>query len=774
MKNIQLYIDHKELDYDVSSGNFPITIDYAFEDTVDFQKKKGSEAIDIDLPPTLKNSKNLDSFGSTQIFDITAEQKSKNIKDFRIVAFGDEIFTGKVIPKGAKKQNGRVKSYKINAFGGNADWTISLAETTLYDILKHINLDFTKQNIVDSWNYNGMNENIPYVFAPVKYGAPLDFDNGDDRSYSMENMKPSLSAYWIIYWGLALSGYTIKSEFFDSNFFRRVVMPWVWGAFLTSEGTKYDIHKIEAKSQEKRRIEGSELADEINLNVTKELQDNNSTVSGGDYSYINKRMRWTYNTPNFGLLKVRFGIDLDYDTKVDFGAWIDIYINWFKNGALVKVVQVSHCKAPAFGSRTDSDLRYEFCDFEINPGDIIECSISIDAHETSKQTVCRTNLEVVLFKDEGFKIPEGGTVDFSNYLGLQKYKFLDLFRGIVDTFNLSMSTDNGNKVILIEPTHGYSLTKNLAEIYNQGYFSGKTLNWTNIEDEEKESEIVLYAETSREYNFKFKEDGSDGALKIVQDRYSNTLGASKYVFADRFKDKTDFNNRFFSPTMHYFCNDFQSITGISPQLVCLVPENISNTSAGEASNTFEPKICYYKGITEGVGGWKMKDQKGNETTYTNLPFMFAVNYQVGGENDVALSYCDERIGDKESSPIAPGLMKRFFMQRLAIMNHGIWNTTNFKLKNSHITNWFHREHIVLDGVRWELINIKNFNPNQSESSGATLRQWVPVSQRDHNYSFPSSDSVKTGKITTGDKSGFDTVYNQLICLYGDIPREIKE
>lgn len=773
MKNIQLYIDNKELDYDVSSGNFPITIDYAFEDSVDFQRKKGSEALDIDLPPTLKNSKNLDSFGSTAIFDITAEQKSKNIKDFRIVAFGDEIFTGKVIPKGYKKQFGKIKSYKINAFGGNADWTITLADTTLYDILKHIKLDFTKDNIVNSWNYDGRNENLPYVFAPVKYGSPLDFENGDDRSYSMENMKPSLSPYWMIKWGLSLSGYKIQSEFLDSDFFRRNVMPWVWGAFLTSEGTKYDIHKIEAKSQEKRRIEGSELENEVNLNVTKELQDNNSTVVGGDYQYINNRMRWTYNTPHFGLLKTRFGIDLDFDTKVDFGSHITIYLNWFKNGNHVKETTISHCKAPALGSRSDSDIRYEWCDFEVENGNYIECSIFIDAHETSKATVCRTNLEVISFKTEFFKIPEGGEVDFSNYLGLQKFKFLDLFRGIIDTYNLSLSTDNSNKVILIEPTHPYSLTRNLAQIYGSGYFSGKTLNWTNIEDIDKESEGVLYAETSREYNFKFKEDGQDGALKVVQDRNSNILGSSKYVFADRFKDKTDFNNRFFSPTMHYFCNDFQSITGISPQLVCLVPENISNTSAGEASNTFEPKLCYYKGITEGVGGWKMKDQKGNEKTYNNLPFMFAVNYQKGGENDIALSYCDERIGDKETSPITPGLMKRFFIQRLAIMNHGIWNTTNFKLKNSHITNWFHREHIVLEGVRWELINIRNFNPNQSESAGATLRQWVPVSKRDHDYSFPSSDSIKTGKVTTGDKSGFDIVYNQLICLYGDIPREIN-
>ena len=772
MKNIQLYIENKELDYDASTGNFPITIDYAFEDTVDFQKKKGSEALDIDIPGTLKNAKNLNSFGTNAIFDITPDQKSKNIKGFRIVALGDEIFTGKVIPASGKKQHGIIKSYKINAFGGNSDWTIDLAETTFYDILKNINLEFSKANIVNSWNYDGRNENLPFVFAPVKYAAALDFENGDDRSYSMENMKPSMSVYWILIWGLQKAGYSVKSDFFDSYFFRRLVMPWTWGSFLTSEGTKYDIHKVEAKSETSYRIEGNALEGEINLYVTKELQDNNSTVAGGDYSYVNKRSRWTYNTPNFGKLKARFGIDLSYDTKVDMGSHITIYTLWFKNGIQVKQTEINYCKAPALGSRIAMDIGYDWCDFLVeNTGDYIECSVYIDAKETNTATVCRTNLQVMSFTTEFFKIPEGGTVDFSNYLGLQKYKFLDFFRGIIDTFNLSLATDNSTKTICIEPTHGYSLTNDLSQLYSPGYFNGKTLDWTNIEDTEKESEFNLYSDKSREFTFKFKNDSSDGALKIVQDRNSNVLGSSKYVFSDRFKEKQQFENRFFAPTMHYFCNDFQNITGISPQLVCMVPENISNTSSGESQNTFEPKLCFYKGRTTGVGGWKFKDQKGNEDTYQDLPFMFAVNYQQGGENDIALSYSDEKIGTKDYSPIVPGLMKRFYMQRLAIMNHGVWDAPYFKLKNSHIKNWFHRENIVIKGIRYELINIKSFNPNSNDSSNVTLRQWVPVSQRDYDYSFPSLDSIKTGKVTTGDKSVYDMVYSQLICLYGDIPRD---
>lgn len=772
MKNLQIYLDENELDYDISSEEFPVTIDYAFEDVADFQKKKGSEALDINLPGTLKNQTILNSFGSASVIDISEDQKSKNIKSLKIVAFGDEVFSGKAISKSSKRQGGKTKSFKINAFGGNSDWIVALNDTTLYDLLKHISLDFTKANIVNSWNYDGRNENMPFVFAPVKYGVYLDFEDQNDNNYSMENMKPSISPYWIIYWAFKSVGYSIRSDFFNTDYFRRLTMPWTWGAFLTSEGTKYDIHKIEAKSENTYRIEG-DINREIDLLVSKELADNNSTVPGGDYSYISPRMKWKYNTPHFGILKAGFTIDLSYDTKVDFGSHFDIFINWYKNGVWQGNKEVSTCKAPALGTRTASDMYFERREFIVEEGDVIECAIYVDAKETNTATVCRSNMSVLSFKAAYFKIPEGGTVDFDNYLGLQKYKFLDFFRGIVDTCNLSFATDNAEKVVLIEPTHPYSLTNNLANV-SGGYFNQQTLNWTMIEDIEKESEIILYSDAAREYSFKFKQDSSDGALKVVQDRHKIILGSSKYVFSERFKDKLEFENRFFSPTMHYFCNDFQDVTGVSPQIVCLVPENISNTSSGEAQNIFEPKLCYYKGRVSGVGGWRLKDQKGNIETYTDFPFIFSVNYKPGGENDPCLSYTDERIGDNESSPIAVGLMKRFFLQRLAIMNHGIYDYTNFKLNNGHISNWFHREHITTDGIRWEIINIKSYNPLNDDSTAVTLRQWFPISKRDVDFSFPSIESVKSGKITISSNASFDMTYNQLICLYGDIPREIKD
>ena len=357
---------------------------------------------------------------------------------------------------------------------------------------------------------------------------------------------------------------------------------------------------------------------------------------------------------------------------------------------------------------------------------------------------------------------------------------MDFLRGEIDLFNLSFQTDPINKEVLIEPTHEYS-TNNDMRVKQKGYFNGNVIDWTKKEDVSEESDLEIYDDNSREFVFKFKDDSNDGALKIIQDRYKITLASGKYVFAERFKaEKKEFENRFYSPTMHYLVDDFAGITSEIPQMICLVPENISNTSSGEAENTFLPKSAYYKGRVSGVGGWKFKDKDGQIETYTDYPYLFAVNYKPGGENDPILSYSDEKIGSVGNYAVGKGLLKRFFHQRLAIMNNGQWLTSKFYLNNKDITNWFHQERINIDGELFELINIKAYNALKDQSTQCIMRKWVPVTENDEKNTYPSRKSILTNAVVVMvapapqdsnviDKV-FDSQYNRLMCLYTDIPR----
>lgn len=814
IKYLKLKIDNEDLDVD-SESEFPIVFDYQLEDTQDFQKKKSSESIDMKLPATLKNQRILNTFQNTAVEDLTPNKIYKNIRNIVAEANGQEIFVGKAIPKRTIKRGGVPTSYELNCFGNNADWIITLKETTLFELLKHITLVFDKDTIQDSWNFDGRDKNKPYVFAPVKYAGWLDPDDlivdttnpennrtGSDKNYSIKTMKPSLSVYWILYWGFKSAGYKIKSDFFDTDFFRRMTKPWTYGAFLSSEGTKYEIHNFLAKSVEEiwfpqsLGLFGGSGPDgayrDLNVLDTESgcFDNNNTIVPTGDYYGTTEHgggtdMNWKYNTPDYGPLEVAFNLALFYDYKIDLSSRVKLRVDWFKNGVLAEEVEIFNHQAPTFGSTQGADLRNVPFNATVELDDIITCKVWLYVRKSKTGTVARCKLKVEEFKIDYFRVPIGGTVNFDSYLTLQKNKFLDYLRGVADIFNLSFQTDPVNKVVLIEPTHDYSLDDDLAD-KQEGYFTKNVEYFTEIEDTSQNSVVELYDDNAREFVFKFRDDNNDGALKLVQDRYKITLASGKYVFSERFKaEKKEFENRYFSPTMHYLMEDFSGVTGITPQMICIVPENISNTSSSESQNTFTPKLAYYKGLVEGVGGWRFKWKDVDDTEFTideltDYPYLFAVNYKPGGQNDPILSYTDEKIGDTGSFVLGKGLIKRFFWQRLAIMNNGQWLNTQFKLNNKHITNWFHRERIDINGELWELLTIKSYNCLDDKSTKCVLRKWVPISKVQLDNTYPSETSVLTDAVAViipppGSDPNvidkvFDTQYNRLMCLYNDIPK----
>lgn len=789
MKDLTIKIDDREVDYDYNSDN-PLTFSYQLEDIANFQDKKSSESLAIELPATLKNQKILNTLNNSSVIDTSANRFFKGIRNFSAIVNGLEVFIGKVIPKKVTKKNRIPQSFTLNAFGNNGDWIIDLKELTLYDIVKHIKFDFTVDNIIKSWNFDGKNENLPYVFAPIKYAEWLDPDAGNDKNYSIKNMKPCISSYFIIYWAFKSIGYKIKSDFFNTDYYRRQVLPWVFGPFLSSESTKYEIHRFLAIGGEMQRF--TKMNGYVDLQVRDDREgayDNNNTIPpDGDYTGNDgvhgggTDMIWKYNYPDFGILETWFSITLTYDFKLDdYGvsssSAINLRLHWFKNGILIKDEEVVY--AITHSTTSGSDMCTHWLKEKVQLGDTITCKVHLTIRRSKNATVARCNLQCNEFKIDCFRIPEGGQISFEMYSSLQKFKFLDILRGDTDLFNLTFQTDAVNKEVIIEPSHEYSISKDLSD-KKEGYFinRGNNFNWTDKEDISKLSEIEIYDNNAREFLFKFMNDENDGALKVVQDRYKITLASGKYVFDDRFKaEKNTYENRFYAPTMHYFCDDFQHITGESPQMICMVPENISNTSSSESKNTFKPKKAYYKGVVTGVGGWKF-----NGKEYFNYPYLFAVNYKPGGEVDPILSYSDERINSNNSKfEVGVGLLKRFFLPRLAIMNNGQWLTTYFKIDNKNIINWYHRERITIDGELWELLNIKNYNALNDDSTQITLRKWVPVTKRDSDNTYPSRINVLTGAIevveepqdtdSTALDKVFDEQYNPLVCLYGDIPRD---
>lgn len=403
--------------------------------------------------------------------------------------------------------------------------------------------------------------------------------------------------------------------------------------------------------------------------------------------------------------------------------------------------------------------------------------------------------EYSYLKMDGLQLELGGNVNLQQYDAFRNYPFLDLLGGMIDAFDLSIQTDQINKVVTIEPTHGTEWNDGTPI---GGYFdTGKVLDYTQKLDLNGGDRQMLFNQSERQIDFSFKQDGSDGGQNILSARYKglninkvikgrvngagridNGLvaavpGAARYMFdSNRFlQGNKQKGNRFFSACTHYRHEKWKGLSGTAPQLICIIPENINDSSASAVSQTFEPKIAYYKGYDNTLawfndyGGWVWEGDPANPNVspIRGLPYMFAVNYGVGGENDVMLSYSDQLI----NGVVAKGLLRTFFLKRLAIMNNGQMMERSMRLNLNDICNWTHREPLKIYNSLYALINIEGYNPLSDAGCVCTMWKIVSPTQSDVDRCYPSQNTILTNPAIL--TNPYDLKYSPLMLFYTDIP-----
>lgn len=723
MEYLEINIDGNQLDIK-SIEELPILITYKLEDIPNFSTKTGTSSLNIAVPATQQNNRTANSYSNPSIEDLTGNQLYRGTRKAFIKAGGQELLVGKAFLKHAAHMS-KPTGYEFDFYGNNSDWILDLQLKTLYDFVKHITFTFTKNNIMNSWNFDGMDENLPYVFAPVRYGRAMDsaISHVDHENivhdYNMlpEYMKPSLSKYWILYWGFKSLGYRIESQFMDSTYFRRQVMPWTWGSFLFSDDTTQNNLRFLAKSVQNTHTHDN-YGDFIDTTCSNDYYnggfDNNNSYH---YDQAGKEMIWTYlPTFSLGSIQATFLMILNYDIIVVGGGSALAQIHWYVTHLGIKTeVAIDNIYLFAtFSAQHETNPALSiFQSFSVVPGDIVSAKIYVELNRSNFLSSLKSDILIEQFDLEYIRINLGGTIDFRTYLGFKNYNFLDLLAGIVDEFDLTIQTDSIQKVVYIEPTHAYAFGNDLSNTFG-GYFNGKMLDWSDKQDLSKESTIESFTDSERELLFSYKNDSADGSLKNFQDKNKVIVSQARYLFPERFMvGRKEILNRFFAPTMHYVVKQWDQPPRKAPQMIIMAPENISNTSKDSAQNTFIPKSVFYKGLNYSYN-WIFDNQD-----FYGYPEMFGVNYMPGGESDPVLSYSDETIG----TATGKGLLRRFFLQRLAIMTNGQYYTTWFNLNNRDIANFLHREYVLCRGQKWEVIQII-YNPVKNQSSQVIMRKHV--------------------------------------------------
>ena len=135
----------------------------------------------------------------------------------------------------------------------------------------------------------------------------------------------------------------------------------------------------------------------------------------------------------------------------------------------------------------------------------------------------------------------------------------------------------------------------------------------------------------------------------------------------------------------------------APQLIAILPENVSGGSAEGITGSFEPKLAYYAGIREASTTGSMRyigdpaDPYSGGDEIRPIPLMFAVNYGTDGQFDPILTYCDQVINEHVEVTLG--------------------HLSNTKIKEDQKESW--KNEIKALGVEWGLdpstvIKAKNY------------------------------------------------------------------
>lgn len=768
-KYIQLNIAGRIFDIP-QNEDFPLSITTEIEDQENFEQKKGTSILGLDIPCTLENSSSMNTYFNPMSEDLSPDNFNINAQPFSLTINGNEVMVGKAIINNATSTSVPVE-INVDLFANNGDLAIATSELTLHDVVSDVThiFDFSGSGgaIDSSWYFDGTVEDEDFVYAPVRYRDT--FASGD-LNIPLNELKPALFVYWLLYRGFKKAGYKIKSNFFDTNYFRRLTMPWTWGDFLS---LKIEVLKCKASMNGPTPVltgAGSGPVDVLCSNDSTLGNFDNGLVFApplGCYNYdgVNFNMLWFYLsgiTPSPGIITASFDVLVHTSWQIPAGLITAfVTVEWKVNGTLLQTDTIfNHTSALLLPTSGSIEKSVTFVANGLVASDVVAAQVKFSISGGSSTTVAIT---FVQFKTNYFRAQTGSVVDFKQHDNFKAYKWLDFFRGIRDTFNLQFQTDSIQKVIYIEPTDEYSLDSTPIPT-NAGYYSGDLIDWTDKRDLSKKTKVENFSDYEQNFQIEFQNDDNDGILKILSERTNSNLSQASYFFPSRFKKGVKkLENAFFSSTIHYRHDPFTAITGVAPQLICILPENISNTSRDTAESIFTPKLAWYKGyVDESIyGGWRL-----DGIDSFRLPFMFAVNYFAGGADDPILSYCDQNIGSVGDTPVkAMGLFKRFFWQRFAIMRHGKRISTNIFLNNSEAYNYKLNEYVMLGNGKYKCIQINGYKPLLNESTECTFWLWYPITQKDYDNTFPSHQSVMndTPLINTPDRK-----YNRLMCFIGDI------
>ena len=579
----------------------------------------------------------------------------------------------------------KARTYKVDLYGNNADWTLRLKDVFLRD-LPFTDTVYDSANVLLGWVAN-YDLGDYYGFTLIKWK-----EWNTPGEVGKDEFTPFLFIRSIIDRAFDLIGYTIESDFLNSDVFKRLILPL---PMIARYPEQFSADYINVSLEEPGTI----------------VPSISNTYVFPNYSQPN--LGTPYNTAT-GFYVVPFTGYYEFSISGTVtsasGTW-SAALGLCLNSAFFYIdnqaIYFGSFISPTSGNKT-SALTYNVQ--YLQAGDTISLLHSFGG--TDPTNVYAFSVNIRGEAEFGF-----GSILAFQYL-VKDWKFLDLIKGLKHMFNLRFEANPQAQTIRIEPADPYlyqqyaepsTVTKEVRE----GFYQVPASDNTQSLDLEREAELFNNTDVPQIVVFDYKTNG------ITEETRENNnpigiYGAEYTLPQERFNDSTEDNeNPFFAKTIHTNDSSVQGTTAsFSLQIPLIYPTNYElDPTATEANTDIEPRILYFVGFRG--------DITDSSVIYTFAsadlapPLSFMVNYN--NPLDFSLSFGTEIVQNVSVF----GLFESFWMQEYARKRIGKRLECYYFWDLLTINSLSFRNKLLIDGNEWVLQKIDGYSA-QSDSSTKTM------------------------------------------------------
>jgi hypothetical protein len=569
------------------SKEIPYSLNFLIADIRETDKRSGNFSKTIEIP----SSKEADVFFK-YAFNIDSEDGyNPNLKVAASIFIDDiEQINGFIQLMSIVNNDSniayqvQIKGNVTNIFQEWADLNLTTLDLSAYD---HT---YNKANQIASWS-NPVGEG--YVYPMIDYGVT----NG--LTFNVNNFYPAIYVKQYIDSAFALAGFTYDSTFFNTDFFKRLIIPFNSTNLKISQSELEDRYFKAEVSTDYLTPSGAPgvIAGGTIISMDTDVIDTLNQFNTSTYKFTA-----TYS----GMYTFRYNIDC-YNTF----SGITGSTSWYGRRNYVEVI-----------SSTSGTIHLSFFD---TPGQVVTnasvingtvsgqtMSVYINAGESVwlKHSSVRyffLGIEANYIKAnstfEGSvvnaQIFDGNNFTLSNAIPAN-IKIKDFFKSIINMFNLYIETDkNITNHLIIEPR-------------NEFYTNGNTIDWTDKLAIDRDITIEPMGELDAiEYRYQYKED-KDYFNAKYKASYDENYGTYRKIIENDFLKNVKLTEVIFSPT------PLANIGGTDRILSQIITLNATGSISDiKACNI---RILYYGGVKTTSNAWTYTSSVSGTTTETTYPY----------------------------------------------------------------------------------------------------------------------------------------------------------